>query len=84
MKYLCVALVFLSVLCAGPCMAREIDVDRDGDGTMDGVDVYDQDDRKIRSGYDMDHDGNIERWQTYDPNTGLPDVVPSDSLDEIE
>jgi hypothetical protein len=60
-----------------------IQVDRNGDGTMDGEDVYNSEGKLIRKGYDSDGDGVMESYQSYDPNTGMPDVVPSDKNMEL-
>lgn len=95
MKYLCIAAVVACALAfgassavsaEGPAQAkggRTIDVDRNGDGAVDGVDVYNEDNKLIRRGYDTDGDGVMESYQSYDPNTGLPDVVESDKNMEL-
>jgi hypothetical protein len=62
---------------------RTVEIDRDGDGEMDGVDVYDEVGKLVRRGYDDNRDHVMDRWQTYDPNTGLPNVVESDTAGEL-
>lgn len=64
-------------------VAREVSVDRDGDGANDGVDHYDSSDRIVRRGYDENSDGVMDRWESYDQNTGLPNVVASDTAGEL-
>ncbi|MFA5146456.1 MAG: hypothetical protein WC515_03655 [Candidatus Omnitrophota bacterium] len=94
MRYLWIAVIFAAFLGAGICVAgeaednktvvlKEIDVDRDGDGAIDGKDAYDDTGRLVRRGYDENGDGTMDRWQSYDPNTGLPIVVPSDAAGEL-
>lgn len=94
MRYLCVfgilAFVFYagSVYCvespgAGHAGHKEVDVDRNNDGVMDGKDVYDEGGRLVKRGYDDNGDRVMDRWQTYDQNTGLPNIVPSDAYSDI-
>lgn len=83
---LVVSAVFLSV---GICMAAESQklstsqkqamVDRNGDGKIDGVDIYDESGKVVKRGYDSDGDMMVDNWEAYDENTGLPIVVESDA-----
>ena len=57
---------------------KEVPVDRNGDTKIDGVDVYDDQDRIVRKDYDDDGDGMNDRFLDYDPNTGMPMVTASD------
>ena len=57
---------------------REVPVDRNGDLKIDGVDIYDNDNRLVRKGYDDDGDGLNDRYLNIDPNTGMPMVTASD------
>ncbi len=83
-ELLVVSTVLLSV---GICMAAESQklstsqkmVDRNSDGKIDGVDIYDEKGNVIKRGFDTDGDMNVDSWQTYDENTGLPIVTESDS-----
>jgi hypothetical protein len=95
MKYLCIAAALACIFAFGACRAesaqapapaageRIVDVDRNGDGTIDGVDVYNEENKLIRRGYDTNNDGVMESYQSYNPNTGLPDVVESDKSMEL-
>lgn len=58
---------------------KEVPVDRNGDTTIDGIDVYGTDGNVVKRGYDEDQDGNIDRWEVYDDETGIPDVTESDT-----
>jgi hypothetical protein len=66
-----------------PVKGKTVQVDRDDDGAIDGVDLYDDDGRVVRRGYDHNRDGVMDSWQSYDPNTGLPNVVESDTRGEL-
>ena len=57
---------------------KEVPVDRNGDTKIDGVDVYDEQDRLVKRGYDNDGDDVMDSWETYDVETGMPDVVQDD------
>ena len=90
MRYLSLIIALVCMLWAYQCPAQdkpacagETCVDRDGDGVSDGVDVYGDSGRIIRRGYDTNGDGVMERWQSYDQNTGLPNVVGSDTAGEL-
>jgi hypothetical protein len=84
-----VLLVVLAVLLSvGVCMAAEsqkfstkqknVTVDRNEDGKIDGVDIYDESGKVVKRGYDSNGDMRVDNWQTYDENTGTPIVVESD------
>jgi hypothetical protein len=57
---------------------KEVPVDRNGDLKIDGVDIYDNDNRIVRKGYDDDGDGMNDRYLDIDPNTGMPMTAASD------
>jgi hypothetical protein len=57
---------------------KEVPVDRNGDTRIDGVDIYDNDSRLVKQGYDDDGDGMNDRYLDYDPNTGMPMTTASD------
>jgi hypothetical protein len=57
---------------------KEVPVDRNGDTKIDGVDIYDNDGKLVRQGYDDDGDGMNDRYLDYDPNTGMPMTAASD------
>ena len=89
MKKLAALLVVLAViLSVGICMAAESQkfstsrkgatVDRNNDGKIDGVDIYDKNGKVVKRGFDADGDMNVDSWETYDENTGLPIVTESD------
>jgi len=87
-KFAIVLALFLAILYAGICVAAEsqhlstkpkqVLVDSNGDGKIDGVDIYDENGKVVKRGYDDNGDMKVERWETYDENTGLPVVVASD------
>ncbi|MDD5173520.1 MAG: hypothetical protein PHV48_01675 [Candidatus Omnitrophica bacterium] len=89
MKKLAVLLVVSALLLSvGICMAAEsqkwstgqknVMVDRNNDGKIDGVDIYDESGKVVKRGYDSNGDMNVDNWETYDNNTGMPIVVESD------
>ena len=89
MKKLAALLVVLAVLLSvGICMAAEsqklstsqknVMVDRNNDGKIDGVDIYDENGKVVKRGYDSNGDMKVDRWETYDENNGMPIVVESD------
>lgn len=57
---------------------KEVPVDRNGDTKIDGVDIYDNDNRLVKQGYDDDGDGMNDRYLDYDPETGMPMVASTD------
>jgi hypothetical protein len=78
--------VLVVLLTVGICMAAESQkwstsqkmVDRNNDGKIDGVDIYDDSGMVVKRGYDTNENMKVDRWETYDENTGLPIVVESD------
>ena len=86
-----VALLVVSalVLSVGICMAaesqkwstsqKEVLVDRNNDGKVDGIDIYDESGKVVKRGYDSNKDMRVDKWQTYDENTGTPIVIQSDA-----
>ena len=58
-------------------------VDRNNDGKIDGVDIYDESGKVVKRGYDTNGDMTIDRWETTDENTGLPIVTESDKAFEL-
>ena len=62
---------------------KQVMVDRNGDGKIDGVDIYDESGKVVKRGYDTNGDGMVEQWETYDQNTGLPVITKSDSAFEL-
>ena len=54
-------------------------VDRNGDGKIDGVDIYDEDGNVVKRGFDTDGDMTVDNWEADDENTGLPIVTQSDT-----
>ena len=87
-KFLMLLVMSAIVLSAGMCMAAEsekwstsqkgVTVDRNNDGKVDGVDIYDDSGKVMKRGYDTNDNMRVDRWETYDENTGLPIVVASD------
>lgn len=83
-----IVIVAVAALFAGICAAAESQkystkqkdamVDRNGDGRIDGVDIYDESGKVVKRGYDTDNDMKVDNWETYDGNTGLPIVTQSD------
>jgi hypothetical protein len=57
---------------------KEVPIDRNGDTKIDGVDIYDNDEKLVRQGYDDDGDGMNDRYLDYDPETGMPMVTATD------
>ena len=86
--YVLIAVICLILAFAGICMAAEsqhlstkskqVLVDRNNDGKIDGVDIYDDSGRVVKRGYDTDGDSRVDIWETYDQNTGMPIVTQSD------
>ena len=58
-------------------------VDRNGDTKIDGVDIYDENGKVVKRGYDTNGDQAIDRWETVDPNSGMPIVTESDKAFEL-
>ena len=89
MKKLVMLLVVLAVLLpVGICIAadsehlstksKNVMVDRNNDGKIDGVDIYDESGKVVKRGYDSNGDMKVDKWETYDENNGMPIVVESD------
>jgi hypothetical protein len=57
---------------------KNVMVDRNNDGKIDGVDIYDDSGKVVKRGYDTNDNMRVDSWETYDENTGLPIVVASD------
>lgn len=89
-------LTVITLLCvafAGICLAAEsqklstkqksVMVDRNNDGKIDGVDIYDDSGKVAKRGYDTNNDMVVNRWETYDENTGMPIVTNSDEAFEL-
>ena len=58
--------------------SKQVMVDRNNDSTLDGVDIYDESGKVVKRGYDSNGNMKVDRWQTYDENTGTPIVLESD------
>ena len=95
MKKLVVLFVVLAViLSTGICFAAEsqklstsqkgVMVDRNNDGKIDGVDIYDESGKVVKMGYDKNNDMVVDEWQTTNENTGMPNVVASDEAFELK
>lgn len=93
-KYLAIVLLLLCVVLAGNVFAvpqhesystdqKHIMVDRNGDKAIDGVDIYNSDGKVVKKGYDTNNDMVIDKWDTYDENTGMPIVTESDKAFEL-
>ena len=59
-------------------------VDRNNDGKIDGVDIYDESGKVVKMGYDTNNDMVVDEWQTNNDNTGMPNVVASDEAFELK
>lgn len=62
---------------------KQVMVDRNNDGRIDGVDIYDESGKVVKRGYDTNADMKVDKWETYDPNTGMPIVTESDGSYEL-
>lgn len=93
-KCTAVIVTLVCILFIGTCYAqdakkpvepkqREVMVDRNNDGVVDGVDIYDDSGKVIKRGYDTNGDKRVDRWETYDPNSGMPVVTASDGAYEL-
>jgi len=85
MMMLCVAFVanVIAVPQSQRISTKTMLVDRNNDGKIDGVDVYDQNGKVMQRGYDTNNDMVIDRWEQTDENTGLPIVTKSDGAFEL-
>lgn len=87
-KLVALSVVLTVLLSVGICMAAESQklstspkqamVDRNNDGKIDGVDIYDESGKVVKRGYDSNEDMKVDKWETYDENNGMPIVVESD------
>jgi len=62
---------------------KQVLVDRNGDKRIDGIDIYNADGKIVKRGYDTNNDMIIDKWETYDENTGMPIVAESDKAFEL-
>ena len=85
MMMLCVAFVanVIAVPQSQRISTKTVLVDRNNDGKIDGIDVYDQNGKIIQRGYDTNNDMVVDRWENTDKNTGLPLVTQSDGAFEL-
>lgn len=93
-KYIVIAVILTCIALTGACMAEETQkpaantkqvlVDRNKDGKIDGVDIYDDSDKVVKRGYDTNGDGRVDVWERYDENTGMPIVTESDKSFELK
>jgi len=58
-------------------------VDRNKDGKIDGVDIYDENGKVVKMGHDTNNDMVVDKWDATDQETGMPLVVASDSAFEL-
>lgn len=87
------AIVLACLFFIGTCMTAEaqkvtasqkqVMVDRNNDSKIDGVDIYDDSGKVAKRGYDTNNDMVVDRWETYDENTGMPIVTESDEAFEL-
>lgn len=62
---------------------KSVLADRNGDTRIDGIDIYDKGGKIVKRGYDTNGDMVIDKWETYDENTGMPVVTESDKAFEL-
>jgi hypothetical protein len=62
---------------------KSVLADRNGDTRIDGIDIYNKDGGIVKRGYDTNGDMVIDKWETYDENTGMPIVTESDKAFEL-
>ena len=87
-KFVALSVALAVVMSIGICMAAEsqklstspkqVMVDRNLDGKIDGVDIYDESGKVVKRGYDSNGDMKVDKWEAYDQNNGMPIVVESD------
>ena len=92
-KFAALLVVSAVLLSFGICIAAESEhlstksknvmVDRNNDGKIDGVDIYDDSGKVVKRGYDTNGDGYVDVWETKDENTGMPIVTQSDKSFEL-
>lgn len=82
---LCIAFIgtALAVQQSQKLSTKQILVDRNADTRIDGIDVYDANGKVVKRGYDTNSDMVIDKWETYDENTGMPIVTESDKAFEL-
>lgn len=94
-KYAVVAMLLACIIFIGTCQAadaqkpaaarqKQVLVDRNNDGKIDGVDIYDDSGKVVKRGYDDNGDNYVDRWETYDRETGMPIVTQSDKSFELK
>lgn len=94
MRYICGIFAILGLACGTldadeakkePAAPQEkvVEVDSDKDGIVDMLDIFNLQGKLIRREYDTNGDRVMDRYQNYNPNTGLPDVVASDKMGEL-
>ena len=92
-RFLLAVIIMFCTASIGICVAAEsqhlstkpkqVMVDRNGDGKIDGVDIYDDSGKVVKRGYDKNADGYVDAWETTDENTGMPIVTQSDKAFEL-
>ena len=45
--------------------------------------IYDESGKVVKRGYDTNGDMVVDKWETYDQNTGMPVVTQSDGSFEL-
>lgn len=88
MRYMLVALIFCFSLCVPSfCVAQE---NEDAAETVieetvgDEAEEGETDEAPLRTEYGVDEPSLMEPYESYDENTGMPNVTESDTLGEIE
>lgn len=88
MKYACLVVLAALTLCAGACDAKVVKDAAAGEGVIieKPIDVGPVKEKPVEEDYGVGSEGEREMpsRENYDPNTGLPNVVPSDSDGEME
>jgi len=91
-KFVALVMLMLCIVLTGVAFAapqsqtvstKQVLVDRNGDNKIDGVDIYDESGKVVKRGYDTNGDMVVEKWETYDENTGMPIVTESDRSFEL-
>jgi hypothetical protein len=92
-KFVVLVALMLCIVLAGVASAapqsqmvstKHVLVDRNGDNKIDGVDIYDESGKVVKRGYDTNGDMVVDKWETYDENTGMPIVTKSDGAFELK
>jgi len=81
MKYLYIAMVIIFALWAGDAVAACGTITCDSE---EEIDAGEETDEGPGVGRRMDRVGVMQPGQMYDPNTGLPNMVPSDATGELD